>query len=62
MIIKRIIFNNNFFPINILPPTITHITFGKKFNQKVCTLPSNITHVEFIGDDESTADDTTKIQ
>ncbi len=34
-------------PVDNLPETLTHLTFGYEFNQKVNKLPKNITHLIF---------------
>ena len=34
-------------PVNTLPPSITHLTFGKSFNRTVSNLSTFITHLTF---------------
>lgn len=39
----------NLFLVNELPPSITHLSFGHEFNQKVNHLPESLSHLYFQG-------------
>jgi len=52
--VKTIVFKENFKkpsrfnkPVNNLPESLTHLTFGWEFNQPVNNLPKGITHLTF---------------
>ena len=48
-IFNGLIYIGNYFnkPVDNLPSSITHLTFGKSFNLPVDNLPSSITHLTF---------------